>query len=266
MDQRDHQALAAERDALVGFAGQQVLVGRGQLMGEREAGLRRFQRVTGERMRRAGVQPFELRPQRDRRVPVDLGEFETPRVTHRDAIGRRERIADDPRRLDRLLPGRVRQPFDDAGGSRFRRIHRLRGQRRQVQSEGGTHGGGRAGRTRLYATSSGMHRTWPASDPQARGVPRAAGVGPDVSPSVRRKSTTALTWSAGQSVGAWPTPANSTSRGRGPRCVIARAVDAERRSDSAPRSTSVGQSIASHSGHRSAPDAALRNGTAMPGS
>ena len=55
-----------------------------------------------------------------------------------------------------------------------------------------------------------------------------------------RNSRTTCTWSGCCSVGAWPTPANSTSLARGPRCVIACAVSRDSRSDSAPRNSKVG--------------------------
>ena len=50
MDQRHHQSLAAQRQPLVGFAREQVLVRGGELVRERQAGLRGLQRVTGQRM------------------------------------------------------------------------------------------------------------------------------------------------------------------------------------------------------------------------
>ena len=49
---------------------------------------------------------------------------------------------------------------------------------------------------------------------------------------------TGAIWSSLSSMGAWPTPGNSTTTGRGPRVRIAAAVAGARRSDSAPRSTS----------------------------
>mmetsp|Transcript_21669 Transcript_21669/g.84381 ORF Transcript_21669/g.84381 Transcript_21669/m.84381 type:complete len:464 (+) Transcript_21669:1574-2965(+) len=60
-----------------------------------------------------------------------------------------------------------------------------------------------------------------------------------------RKSLTTAIWSAWISVGAWPMPGSSTSRARGPRCVIAWAVSALSRSDCAPRISSVGPRSAS---------------------
>ena len=56
-----------------------------------------------------------------------------------------------------------------------------------------------------------------------------------------RNSRTTCRCSGCTNIGAWPTPANSTSRARGPRCVIATAVSCDSRSDSAPRSSSVSQ-------------------------
>ena len=56
-----------------------------------------------------------------------------------------------------------------------------------------------------------------------------------------RKSRTICTCSGCTSVGAWPTPGNSTSFARGPRAPISCAVARASRSDSAPRSNNVGQ-------------------------
>lgn len=54
-----------------------------------------------------------------------------------------------------------------------------------------------------------------------------------------RKSSTACRWSLAINIGACPTPANSTIRGRGPRACIRRALSAESKSESAPCSSSV---------------------------
>ena len=260
-------------NALVGFARQQVLVGGGQLVRERQAGLRRFQRVTGQRMRRARVQPLELRPQRDRGVPVDLGELQTPRVTHRDAVGRRERVADDPRRLDRLLlavsashstmrAGRVSGGFAGfaASGGRF--------SAREVGMAAGE-----TGRPRLYATSCSIAphvaRSNPGSETRASMARRrsASNGARRVGALIAKEVDDRLDLVAG--------PAAS-ARGRRPRtrragaagraAVIARAVD---------RGQQVRFGAAQHaaSGMRSRPRAATgphrgaasRNGTAMPG-
>jgi len=51
VDERHEQALAAERDALVGFVSEEVLVRGRQLFGERQRGFRGFQGGAGQRMR-----------------------------------------------------------------------------------------------------------------------------------------------------------------------------------------------------------------------
>ena len=61
----------------------------------------------------------------------------------------------------------------------------------------------------------------------------------------RRNPRTAAIWSSAISMGAWPMPSNTRSRARGPRSLISAAVSASRRSDCAPRRSSVGQRIAS---------------------
>ena len=60
-----------------------------------------------------------------------------------------------------------------------------------------------------------------------------------------KKSRTMPTWSGCTSVGACPTPASSTRRALGPRCVIASAVCTLRMSESAPLTTRVGAAICS---------------------
>src|SRR3954468_1274091 len=60
-----------------------------------------------------------------------------------------------------------------------------------------------------------------------------------------RNSRTRPICAASSSVGAWPTPAISVTSAFGPRRVISAVVARERRSDCAPRITSVGQRIAS---------------------
>src|SRR5947208_7326113 len=64
------------------------------------------------------------------------------------------------------------------------------------------------------------------------------------SPSSRKSRTMAI-WSGCIRVGAWPTPAISISLAFGPRRVICAAVSGLSRSESSPRSTSVGQRTAS---------------------
>ena len=71
------------------------------------------------------------------------------------------------------------------------------------------------------------------------GACRAAFHGPS------RNSRTTARCSGCTSMGAWPIPANSRSRARGPRCVMANAVSCDNRSESAPRSSSVGQATRS---------------------
>ena len=56
-------------------------------------------------------------------------------------------------------------------------------------------------------------------------------------------------WSSDMKVGAWPTPAISTTRAWGLRLVISAAVAALSRSDCSPRTINVGHSIASNAFH-----------------
>src|SRR5690606_1956441 len=83
-----------------------------------------------------------------------------------------------------------------------------------------------------------------------------------------RKRSTASIWSRAMNVGAWPTPSKAMHCAPGPRWAICAAVSADRMSDCAPRTTSVGQRIASYIGHRSGDGWACcsRNGTAIAGS
>jgi hypothetical protein len=73
-------------------------------------------------------------------------------------------------------------------------------------------------------------------------------------------------------VGAWPTPSNSTSVARGPRCVMARAVSRDSRSTARPREQQrargdrVVQRCQSAASPCAAASVVMRNGTAMAGS
>ena len=62
MDQCHRQPVAAKKNALVGLLRQQVLVGGGELRGEDQRGLGRFERVAGQRVRGPRKMPLELRP------------------------------------------------------------------------------------------------------------------------------------------------------------------------------------------------------------
>ena len=66
MNQRNQQAVAAEQDALVGFVREQPLVRGGELGGQRQRDLGRFQRTAGQWMRGAREIALEHRPERDR--------------------------------------------------------------------------------------------------------------------------------------------------------------------------------------------------------
>src|SRR5439155_22432376 len=69
----------------------------------------------------------------------------------------------------------------------------------------------------------------------------------------RMKSRTGAICSSLISQVACPTPGNSTNLTRAPPTCIRLTVDSSRRSDSAPRSTSLGHSTWSQAGHRSMP-------------
>src|SRR5471032_1697835 len=77
-------------------------------------------------------------------------------------------------------------------------------------------------------------------------------------------------WSSWIKVGAWPTPAISTSCAFGPRCSMLIAVSCDSKSDSEPRTSKVGQRTASYAAHSSASSLAAdsgvaeRNGIASP--
>ncbi len=133
MHERDHEPLAAERDALVRLVDQQVLVGDCELRGERERGLRGFERIARQRMRGAHELALERGPQRGRCLPVLLGELEALAVAHFDAVGGGERIADQPRRFRRLALAHILQPRHDFRRPDFRRIRRMGVDGRQRQ-------------------------------------------------------------------------------------------------------------------------------------
>ena len=117
--ERGHQPRSTERDALLGFAFEQAFVGVRQLGCKRDARTSGILRVVPERLRRAHEFAVERRPQRLRGLPVLRDELEAARVADRDAIDRRERVADQSRRGLGVALTRVFQPCRYASGTRF---------------------------------------------------------------------------------------------------------------------------------------------------
>ena len=235
MEQRDQEPVAAEQHALVRLAREQTLVRGRQLDREDERSLGGLQRVAGKRMRSAQEVRLELRPKAVGGGPVLLGQFEAARVSHRDEVGGGEGVADEASRLDRVALQRGVEPGEDLRRAGFRRIRRMR-IKRWSESESGM--------------GDGDCKRWRRLAPGARsgGSATLAGRRDRSRPLRTRKRTTGSHCSGASSIGAWPTPANSMTSGFGPRSAISAAVAADRRSDCAPRSTSVGQRMASHSG------------------
>jgi len=95
VDEGDHEPLSAQRNPLVRFAAEQMLVRSRELACQRQRRFRRFERVAAQRMRGARELLFELRPENVGRLPILFGKIEALRIAHRDAVGRGQRVADE---------------------------------------------------------------------------------------------------------------------------------------------------------------------------
>ena len=246
MHQRDQQPLAAEQHALVGLAREQVLVRGGELAASVSAALAASSASPVSGCARARNAVLEYGHSVVRGVPVFLRELEAPRVAHRHAIGRRERVA------DRAAPrwGRACSISSSHGTTCAGRV------------SGGLVGRGRVGGRREGEGHDVGIFVMRVSDCRRCGAVRNA-----LPLAVARGSRRpARSGPSSSSIGAWPTPGNSMSSRLGAALRHRLAVVARSRSDCAPRSSSVGHGSRPRSatGRRCA--AAARNGTAMPGS
>src|SRR5439155_24602224 len=96
--ERGHQPRSTERDALLRLALEQTFVGVRELACESDTRASGILRIVPERLRRAHEFAVERRPQRLRCLPVLRDELDAARVADRNAIDRRERVADQSRR------------------------------------------------------------------------------------------------------------------------------------------------------------------------
>ena len=172
--------------------------------------------------------------------PVVLRELEPPRVAHRDAVGRRQRVADDARRLDgvaaaavssshgRTLAGRISGGLAGCGSS---------GGRLSVQHGIVADGVG-------SIVSDGTRRRGRHASPAQR---PGRGAGERASP--RRKRDDRIDLLGGRAASARGRRRRTrSSRGlRSARGHLRRPSPPTAGRSRAPRSTSVGQRIASHS-------------------
>ena len=136
MDQRHDQSIAAEEKALVGLLREQVLVGGGQLAGQNQRCLGRFERVAGQRMRGTREMALEIEPERQGGRIEFFGKLEALRFGKRDAIDGRQRVADRAGGFDRVALEHFVQPWLDARGPRLRRMRGTRFQTWQAEREG----------------------------------------------------------------------------------------------------------------------------------
>ncbi len=165
------------------------------------------------------VVALELWPQRDRRRPVDLGKLEAPRVAHRDAVGRGERIADQLRGLDGIASRRLGEPLLDLRGAGLGWIRGLRVERREIEGEGRRHSALRGLWAGLYATTRSPR---PGVSSERRATHRRTRAG------IRRPRP------PGRAAGASARgrrPRTRPAGARGPVSVMRRAVADESRSD-----------------------------------
>ena len=246
VDQRDQQPLARRAGcACSASCSEQVLVGDRQLARERQRGLRRLERFAGQRMR-ARTNCFSSCGHSVLAVAqycsASSSRFESLMATRLVAASASPmtRAASTGSRCEILV-----EPRDDLGRTDFRRIGRPRVDRRQARVSG------------MSWSISGwpsvdckrIRQCFAAARPklEARSRPRVTG-----GQRRARNSTTGSIWSADEQhrrvadagelddarLRARARPSAPRSRPRAGRIR-------------APRSTSVGQRIASHSGHRS---------------
>ena len=97
MDQGDEQAITRQRDASAGLVREKMLVRRRQLGCKRQRSLGGFERLARERVRRPSKLTLEIGPKRLRGCVVLFRELQSSRFRQRDAVGRRERVANDTR-------------------------------------------------------------------------------------------------------------------------------------------------------------------------
>ena len=161
--------------------------------------------------------------------------------------------------VDEVGRGAQRRRGADLGQDRGRRRRRARARPRRCRACARRAAARRIARARDRSRSTAgavprLGRRRAARRPGSSGASRSRTIGAAASTrlaaavfmATSRNSRTTATWSAATSVGAWPTPANSCRRAlRAARASSPAAVARDSRSESAPRSSSVGQRIAS---------------------
>ena len=125
----------ASRIRLFRFVDEQALVGDRKLVGEAERGLRGLEalrRTTGATPSRIA---FRAAATGWSRWSSSAPPARAARIAHRDAIDRRQRIADDAGGVDRIAREQVVEPREHLGRTGFRRIGRTGIEWRQAERE-----------------------------------------------------------------------------------------------------------------------------------